>query len=114
MTPRHRESDTTVDRGAITKQGSRLVRWAAVEALQRTRVGTPMRARYAQVLTRRGATAKHVANVAAARERLEGRVLRPTRWTRPPPGTHQRGMTHVPTTPVGARPCSVWAPRRAR
>jgi transposase len=42
------------------------------------------------------------------------RVLRPTRWTRTPPGTHRRGMTHVPTTPVGARPCSVWAPRRAR
>jgi hypothetical protein len=72
LTPRHRESDTTVDRGAITKQGSRLVRWAAVEALQRTRARTPMRARYEQVLTRRGATAKHVANVAAARERLEG------------------------------------------
>ena len=69
MTPRHRESDTTVDRGAITKQGSRLVRWAAVEA-QRTRAGTPMRARYEQVLTRRGATAKHVAKVAAARELL--------------------------------------------
>jgi transposase len=32
MTPRHRESDTTVHRGRITKQGSTLVRWAAVEA----------------------------------------------------------------------------------
>ena len=71
LTPRHRESDTTVHRGAITKQGSRLVRWAAVEAVQRTRAGTPMRARYEQVLTRRGATAKHVAKVAAARELLD-------------------------------------------
>lgn len=35
LTPRHRESDSTVHRGAITKQGSRLVRWAAVEAVQR-------------------------------------------------------------------------------
>lgn len=35
LTPRHRESDTTVVRGAITKQGSKLVRWAAVEAVQR-------------------------------------------------------------------------------
>lgn len=35
LTPTHRESDTTVRRGRITKQGSRLVRWAAVEAVQR-------------------------------------------------------------------------------
>ena len=35
LTPRHRESDTTVRRGPITKQGPRLVRWAAVEATQR-------------------------------------------------------------------------------
>jgi len=33
LTPKHRESDTTVHRGRITKQGSRLVRWAAVEAV---------------------------------------------------------------------------------
>jgi transposase len=36
LTPRHRESDTTVHRGPITKQGSKLVRWAAIEACQRT------------------------------------------------------------------------------
>lgn len=35
LTPRHRESDTTVHRGRITKQGSRPVRRAAVEAVQR-------------------------------------------------------------------------------
>ena len=35
LTPRHRESDTTVRRGPITKQRPRLVRWAAVEATQR-------------------------------------------------------------------------------
>ncbi|MGI9001099.1 MAG: transposase [Pseudonocardia sp.] len=34
LTSRHRESDATVHRGRITKQGSRLVRWAAVEAVQ--------------------------------------------------------------------------------
>src|SRR4051794_33988496 len=43
QTPKHHESDTTVHRGRITKQGSRLVRWAAVEAVQRvprhTRLG---------------------------------------------------------------------------
>ena len=36
LTPRHYESDTTVHRGHITKQGSPLVRWAAVEAIQRS------------------------------------------------------------------------------
>lgn len=35
LTPRHRESDTVVHRGHITKQGSKLVRWAAIEAAQR-------------------------------------------------------------------------------
>jgi len=43
LTPKHHESDTTIHRGRITKQGSRLVRWAAVEAVQRvsghTRLG---------------------------------------------------------------------------
>jgi transposase len=33
MTPRHRESDTKVHRGRITKQGNNLVRWSAVEAV---------------------------------------------------------------------------------
>lgn len=37
VTPRHRESDSTVKRGAITKQGSKLVRWAAIEAAQKLR-----------------------------------------------------------------------------
>ncbi|MET8647343.1 IS110 family transposase, partial [Streptomyces sp. NPDC004675] len=35
LTPRHYESDTTVRRGHVTKQGSKLVRWAVVEAIQR-------------------------------------------------------------------------------
>jgi transposase len=39
LTPRHRESDTKVRRGRITKQGNRLVRWACIEAVQRIRGG---------------------------------------------------------------------------
>jgi transposase len=35
LTPKHRESDRTVHRGRITKQGSTLLRWAMVEAAQR-------------------------------------------------------------------------------
>ena len=33
LTPKHHESDTHVRRGRITEQGSRLVRWAAVESV---------------------------------------------------------------------------------
>nr|WP_238845643.1 IS110 family transposase [Nocardia terpenica] len=35
LTPPHRESDTTVHRGHVTKQGSRRLWWALVEAIQR-------------------------------------------------------------------------------
>jgi transposase len=34
LTPKHHESDTHVHRGRITKQGSRLVRWAAIESVK--------------------------------------------------------------------------------
>src|SRR6266511_2559801 len=54
MTPRHRESDTKVHRGRITKQGNHLVRWAAVEAVQRLH-GGPLGYTRARVAERRGA-----------------------------------------------------------
>jgi transposase len=66
MTPRHRESDTKVHRGRITKQGNHLVRWAAVEAVQRLYGGAIGRAR-ARITERRGA---NIAKVAAARKLL--------------------------------------------
>lgn len=66
LTPRHRESDTKVHRGRITKQGSTLVRWAAVEAVQRIRRG-PIAASLARLVERRGA---NIAKVAAARKLL--------------------------------------------
>lgn len=70
LTPRHRESDTTVKRGPITKQGSRLVRWAAVEAAQRQAHGTKLRADFTRVSTKHGDTpgARKVARVAVARK----------------------------------------------
>ncbi|MGH8917892.1 MAG: IS110 family transposase, partial [Actinomycetes bacterium] len=49
LTPTHRESDTTVHRGHISKQGSRLVRWAAVEAVARQRGATPIRVHHHRV-----------------------------------------------------------------
>jgi transposase len=66
MTPRHRESDTTVHRGRITKQGNHLVRWAAIEAVQRLYGGAIGRTR-ARLTERRGA---NIAKVAAARKLL--------------------------------------------
>jgi transposase len=66
MTPRHRESDTKVHRGRITKQGNPLVRWAAVEAVQRLHGGAIGHTR-ARLTERRGA---NIATVAAARKLL--------------------------------------------
>lgn len=66
LTPSHHESDEKVRRGHITKQGSRLVRWAAVEAVAYQRA-TPIAAHYRSVAERRGT---QVARVAAARKLL--------------------------------------------
>ena len=70
LTPRHRESDTTLKRGPITKQGSRLVRWAAVEAAQRQAAGTKLRADFTRITAGHGDTpgARKVARVAVARK----------------------------------------------
>src|SRR4051794_30681235 len=68
MTPKHRESDTTVHRGKITKQGSRLVRWAAVESVQRLPGHTRLGAFRDRIAAKRG---HNIAVVAAARRQLE-------------------------------------------
>jgi transposase len=91
LTPKHHESDTHVHRGRITKQGSRLVRWAAVESVQRigsqTRVGS-IRDR---VAARRG---RNIGVVAAARTQVEFvfYALRDhhVRALHPPPSQHSR------------------------
>ncbi len=68
LTPKHHESDTKIHRGRITKQGSRLVRWAAVEAVQRV----PAHTRLGQVRDRVGARrGRNIGVVAAARELTE-------------------------------------------
>ncbi len=67
LTPRHRESDTTIHRGSITKQGSKLVRWAAIEAVAKRRGGSKLRADFARIAERRG---KPKARVAVARKLL--------------------------------------------
>jgi transposase len=67
LTPKHRESDTVVHRGHITKQGSKLVRWAAIEAVQRHQTATKIAADKDRIEARRG---KNIAKVAAARKLL--------------------------------------------
>jgi transposase len=67
LTPRHRESDTKVTRGSITKQGPPLVRWAAIEAVSKNHGGDPIKAHYRRVAERRG---KNKGRVAAARKVL--------------------------------------------
>ena len=68
LTPKHHESDTHVHRGRITKQGSRLVRWAAVESISKLGPRTVLGAYKKQVAERRG---KNVGKVAAARKQVE-------------------------------------------
>lgn len=54
LTPRHRASDTLVRRGHITKQGSKLVRWAAVKAVHSLPPGTKLRADRDRIATSHG------------------------------------------------------------
>lgn len=68
LTPKHHESDTHVHRGPITKQGSRLVRWAAVESVQLVGPGTRVGALRDRVAERRGT---NIGKVAAARLQME-------------------------------------------
>jgi transposase len=68
LTPKHHESDTHVHRGRITKQGSRLVRWAAVESVQILPATTKVGGIRERVGDRRG---RNIGAVAAARRQLE-------------------------------------------
>ena len=68
LTPRHHESDTHVHRGRITKQGSRLVRWAAIESVKTISATTPAGVLRERVADRRG---RNIGSVAAARRQLE-------------------------------------------
>jgi transposase len=67
LAPRHRESDTKVVRGPITKAGSKLVRWAAIEAVSGRRGGTKLRRDFDAIAERRG---KYKARAAVARKLL--------------------------------------------
>lgn len=69
LTPRVYSSDTKTRRGHISKQGSRLLRWAAIEACQRS--CEPYVAAHKQrIRDRRGKTVTQISKVAAARKLL--------------------------------------------
>jgi len=72
MTPRHRESDTKGHRRSITKQGSRLLRCAAAEAISKNHAGGEIKDAHKRIAARR---ARNIARVAAAAPRP--RLLRP-------------------------------------
>jgi len=67
MTPKLHESDTKSHRGRITKQGSTIVRWAAIEAVARYHGGELIAPAYRRIAERRGPM---IARVAAARKLL--------------------------------------------
>ena len=67
LAPRHRESDTKVVRGPITKAGSKFVRWAAIAAVTGRRSGTKLQADFDAIAARRG---KYKARAAVARKLL--------------------------------------------
>ena len=56
--------------GSTDKQGSRPLRWALVEAVQRTPAGTPVHELKDAIIARRGIQARNIAKVAAARKLL--------------------------------------------
>jgi transposase len=68
LTPKRHESDTHVHRGRITKQGSRLVRWAAIESVKRIPAASPAGVLRERVAERCG---RKIGSVAAARRQLE-------------------------------------------
>jgi transposase len=67
LTPRHRESDIKTTRGSITKQGSKLVRWALIEAVSRYHGGPKLAGDFRRIAERRGT---NKARVAVARKVL--------------------------------------------
>jgi transposase len=70
LTPRHYASDRTTRRGHISKEGSVLVRWAAVEAIQRQCEPTVRELRD-RIVARRGPGGRNIAKIAAAHRMLD-------------------------------------------
>jgi transposase len=61
----HRESDLKLARGHITKQGSPILRWAMIEAIQRLPAPTLIRQCRDAIIARRSKEAGNIAKTAA-------------------------------------------------
>jgi len=104
LTPKHRESDNKVRRGHITKQGSRLVRWAAVEGTARQHGHTLVKATHRRVGER--AAGPSVASPRRASSSLSSPTAsgtaRSAPWPRrdeaPGAGRRELGATHGPSS----------------
>src|SRR5207302_2147516 len=66
LTPRHYESGTRVIRGRVSKQGSRMLRRALAEAIQRAPARTRPRQVKDAIIARRGPDVRGIAKTAAA------------------------------------------------
>ena len=96
LTPRHHESDTKTRRGRISKQGSRLLRWALIEAISCYHGGEILSSKYYKIAKRRGTNKARVA-VAARSSRS------PTTGC----GTARSAVSHPKRRPreTRTRPC---------
>lgn len=70
LTTRVDSSDRKTRYGHVSKQGSRLLRWAAVEGCQRAREPY-LAGKRRDIIARRGKRAQHIATVAAARHMMK-------------------------------------------
>lgn len=61
LTPQHYEFDARVIRGHVSKRGSRMLRWALIETIQRQPAGTRARQVKDAIITRRGDEARSIA-----------------------------------------------------
>jgi transposase len=109
LTPKHRESDDHVVRGRITKQGSPLVRWAAVEAISKYRGGEKLTRRLSP---HRGAARQVQSPHRGGPQAVDPGVLRPTRRRDPRPRQGQ-GRVSGPHRPLRARELP-WPPLAGR
>ena len=95
LTPKHRESDEVVHRGNITKQGSPLVRWAAIEAVgnYRAKGNEKLRADDKRIAERR----RQVQGPRRGRpQALDPRLLRLARRGGPMPRDRRLSLGHGP------------------
>jgi hypothetical protein len=114
LTPRHYESDKTVHRGHISKEGDTLVRWAAVEAIQR-QTEPAVKAVKDGIVARRGKNARNIAKGGRRPTDARGHLLRAAR--RPGPLPHPRGDRRgsgMSTTKTSCRPGSAMTHLRVR